>query len=112
LSSSYAYTEHTRQSLHAIKFNPSFGELKSNYITDDYLILEEVRNYAQHVGLPVHRIKFDNNLIDLFIDVEILKTSKTKNKKQQQPVRKSYRRRSSRNSNFAGLYHSVMGSAP
>lgn len=79
LSSSYAYTEHTRQSLHAIKFNPSFGELKSNYITDDYLILEEVRNYAQHVGLPVHRIKFDNNLIDLFIDVEVLKTSKTKN---------------------------------
>lgn len=79
-SSCYAYTEHSRQLLHEIKSCPSFKSLKKRHITDDCAILEEVRNYTQHFGLPIHRIKFDKNKVELFVSTERMKNAKERNK--------------------------------
>jgi len=81
-SSSYAYTEHTKKLYKMIKKgSPSFDELKKQYIEADLIILEEVRNYAQHTGLPIHNLKLNQDESpQIFVDKQILLENKDKNK--------------------------------
>ncbi|MFO9703131.1 hypothetical protein SDC03_00210 [Legionella pneumophila serogroup 1] len=79
LSSTYAYTEHTRKLYHQVKSSPSFDTFKDQHINNNS-ILEEVRNYSQHTGLPIHQIKFDQNGLEIFVDLVRLKDAKDRNR--------------------------------
>lgn len=79
LSSFYAYQELCAKYLHRIRPSPSFKHYKSKFITEKYLILQEVRNYAQHSGIPIHSISFNKNYTKIELSLNILLESKSTN---------------------------------
>ena len=81
LSSSYSYTQHTEKLYNKIKGSPSFDDFKTQFIKDDLVILEEVRNYAQHTGLPIHNLTLNKEESpQFFVDKDILLENKEKNR--------------------------------